>query len=104
MTLLDGVVKCLPTFDLVDIYLRPDNRYLQVTFTIMTMADTENDPTVLGKRVREGEDASNIPGAGDSMQEDDDDDDVGPMPMPASGGTKKKRKGMVRILSWFVWT
>ena len=62
------------------------------------MSDTEQDPSVLGKRARNGEDAKPDQ-VMDTTQdvEDDSDDDIGPMPMPAgagdNGGVKKKRKG-----------
>ncbi|PCH40031.1 peptidyl-prolyl cis-trans isomerase [Wolfiporia cocos MD-104 SS10] len=69
------------------------------------MSDTEGDATVLGKRVRDGDDASedtervkaedvDVPPA--NGEDDDDDEDIGPMPMPAdgsgNGAVKKKRK------------
>lgn len=69
------------------------------------MSDNENESSVLGKRVRNGEDTQN--GGSGSPQpdgnvdqavvaEEDSDDDVGPMPLPSgpeNGGVKKKRKG-----------
>jgi len=68
------------------------------------MAETETDPTVLGKRVRDGEDVPNAPEENTEMEEDDD-DDIGPMPMPAgSGASKKKRKGAAPTRRWLVWT
>ena len=73
------------------------------------MSDSEHDASILGKRAR------NVPNAGISedaemrpppaMQEDDDEsgDDVGPMPMPEGAVdnvvTKKKRKGVLRIIT-----
>ncbi|KAG5636191.1 hypothetical protein H0H81_008897 [Sphagnurus paluster] len=64
------------------------------------MSDSEQDASVLGKRVRPGENDSKGNGEDENsrpvesiQEDDDDDDDVGPMPMPAdAGGAKKKRK------------
>ena len=75
----------------------------------MSDSDSEHDASVLGKRARNGpeadisEDADMRPPS--AMQEDDDesDDDVGPMPMPEgavdNAVTKKKRKGVFRIIT-----
>ncbi|KZW01557.1 peptidyl-prolyl cis-trans isomerase [Exidia glandulosa HHB12029] len=53
------------------------------------MSDSEAQ-TVLGKRERdEGNDPANGNGP---VVDDDDDDDIGPMPMPDTGETRKKRK------------
>jgi peptidylprolyl isomerase domain and WD repeat-containing protein 1 len=72
------------------------------------MSDSEPDASILGKRARNGpnadisEDAEMGPPS--AIQEDDDesDDDVGPMPMPEGVAdntvTKKKRKGVLRII------
>ena len=63
------------------------------------MSDSEQDPSVLGKRARNGEEDAKPDQVMDTTQdaEDDSDDDIGPMPMPAgagdNGGVKKKRKG-----------
>jgi peptidylprolyl isomerase domain and WD repeat-containing protein 1 len=63
------------------------------------MSDSEQDASVLGKRVRNDDEKNDrIPdnASPTNQDDDDDDDDVGPMPMPeaANGGTKKKRKGV----------
>lgn len=74
----------------------------------LTMSDSEQDASVLGKRIREGESVGQENGQSDAEQgppqpadnEDDDDDDVGPMPIPAEavgGSVKKKRKGVCII-------
>lgn len=73
------------------------------------MSDSEHDASILGKRARNGPDGDipedaemRLPSA---TQEDDDesDDDVGPMPMPEGAAdnavTKKKRKGVFRIIT-----
>ena len=62
------------------------------------MSDSEQDTSVLGKRVWNGDDAtqSNDNEAtkpAEHVEEDDDDDEVAPMPMPVDGAVKKKRKG-----------
>lgn len=65
------------------------------------MSDSEQNPSVLGKRsTRNGEEDTKLDQVMDIHPDtgDDSDDDVGPMPMPAgagdNGGLKKKRKGM----------
>ena len=64
------------------------------------MSESEQDPSVLGKRARNGEEDAKPDQVMDTTQdaEGDSDDDIGPMPMPAgagdNGGVKKKRKGM----------
>lgn len=62
---------------------------------VLSMSDSEKDPSVLGKRPRNGDDPVQNK---DQIQEESDDDDVGPMPMPvdaagSNGSLKKKRKG-----------
>lgn len=66
------------------------------------MSDPEQDTSVLGKRLRTGEEET--PGNGKVIEptavieEESDDDDVGPMPMPVDdGAAKKKRKGVSNI-------
>lgn len=64
----------------------------------MSQSPSDQDASVLGKRVHAGSpqkpEDDVTPGP---AEEDDDDDDVGPMPMPAdpssNGGARKKRKG-----------
>lgn len=60
----------------------------------------EEDPQVLGKRVRDTESgiAEPTPVAVDA-DDDDDDDDVGPLPLPAAAA-KKKRKGASPSTLW----
>lgn len=65
---------------------------------------SDSDPSVLGKRARDGVDGNELPNepiidsashTNDAIDEDDE-DDIGPMPMPASGSAvKKKRKGVL---------
>ncbi|THV00820.1 peptidyl-prolyl cis-trans isomerase [Dendrothele bispora CBS 962.96] len=57
------------------------------------MSDSEKDPSILGKRAR-NEDEANGSGSNPPEDMDSDDDDLGPMPMPAGteGTSKKKRK------------
>jgi peptidylprolyl isomerase domain and WD repeat-containing protein 1 len=61
------------------------------------MSDAELDTSVLGKRLRNGNDEPQNNGSEDvgivEPTEEDDDDEVGPMPMPVDGAVKKKRKG-----------
>lgn len=71
---------------------------------------SDQDPSVLGKRVH-AESPQNpedqvAPGA---VEEDDEDEDIGPMPMPAdassNGGVRKKRKGCSSsyiLLTYFI--
>ena len=73
------------------------------------MSDSEHDPSILGKRARNGPGADisediqdtemNPPSATPNTGESD--DDVGPMPMPEgvldNAVTEKKRKGAFRI-------
>ena len=64
----------------------------------MSESASDQDASVLGKRVHDGSpqkpEDDVTPGP---AEEDDDEDDVGPMPMPAdvssNGGARKKRKG-----------
>ena len=68
---------------------------------------SDSDPTVLGKRLRDGVDGkeqgklANEPTTDSASHtndtvDDEDEDDIGPMPLPASGGVvKKKRKGVL---------
>lgn len=64
----------------------------------MSQAVSDQDASVLGKRVHhespQKPEDNVTPGP---VEEDDDEDDIGPMPMPAdapsNGGTRKKRKG-----------
>jgi peptidylprolyl isomerase domain and WD repeat-containing protein 1 len=73
------------------------------------MSDSEHDASILGKRARNGPDAGISEdaemGPPPAIQEDDDEseDDVGPMPMPEGAAenavTKKKRKGVFRIIT-----
>ncbi|KAK7677765.1 hypothetical protein QCA50_019317 [Cerrena zonata] len=61
------------------------------------MSDSEQDPSVLGKRARNGEEDTKPDQVMNPPQDagDDSDDDVGPMPMPAGpgdNGVRKKRK------------
>lgn len=70
----------------------------------MSQLSSDQDASVLGKRVHDGSpqkpDDDVTPGP---AEEDDDDDDIGPMPMPtdpsSNGGTRKKRKGRFTIAS-----
>jgi len=65
----------------------------------MSQPGSDQDASVLGKRVHDGSpqklEGDVTPGP---AEEDDDEDDIGPMPMPAdassSGGVRKKRKGL----------
>lgn len=67
----------------------------------MSESVSDQDASVLGKRVHDGspqkpeDDAAPGP-----VEDDDDEDDIGPMPMPTdaspSGGARKKRKGKCR--------
>ena len=67
----------------------------------MSESTSDQDASVLGKRVHGGspqkpeEDAA----PGPAEEDDEDEDDIGPMPMPAdpssNGGVRKKRKGSV---------
>ena len=62
------------------------------------MSDAEQDTSVLGKRLWNGDDAAQSKGnegtrPAEPVVDDDDDDEVGPMPMPVDGAIKKKRKG-----------
>jgi peptidylprolyl isomerase domain and WD repeat-containing protein 1 len=63
-----------------------------------TFSMSDQDASVLGKRVHDGppEKHEDDPMPGPA-EEDDDDDDIGPMPMPAGApsgdGARKKRKG-----------
>jgi peptidylprolyl isomerase domain and WD repeat-containing protein 1 len=61
------------------------------------MSDAEQDTSVLGKRLWNGEDAAQSNGNEGTRPteavDDDDDEEVGPMPMPVDGVVKKKRKG-----------
>lgn len=66
------------------------------------MSDPEQDTSVLGKRLRTGEEETQGNGKVTEpaavVEEDSDDDDVGPMPMPVDdGAAKKKRKGVPNI-------
>lgn len=64
----------------------------------MSQPVSDQDASVLGKRVHGGSpqkpEDEVTPGP---VEEDDDEDDVGPMPLPAdassNGGARKKRKG-----------
>ena len=64
----------------------------------MSQSVSDQDASVLGKRVHDGSPQKTeddiTPGP---VEDDEDEDDIGPMPMPAdassSGGTRKKRKG-----------
>jgi peptidylprolyl isomerase domain and WD repeat-containing protein 1 len=62
------------------------------------MSGPEQDASVLGKRIRAGEEDTQVAEMVDAVEDDSDDDDVGPMPMPADdGAAKKKRKGVSNI-------
>jgi peptidylprolyl isomerase domain and WD repeat-containing protein 1 len=73
------------------------------------MSDSEHDASILGKRARNGpgadisEDAEMNPPSAIQEVDDESDDDVGPMPMPEGAAdiavTKKKRKGVFRIIT-----
>ncbi|KAG8931090.1 hypothetical protein FRC01_001850 [Tulasnella sp. 417] len=54
------------------------------------MSESPPPTTSLGKRERDGAEDEEVGNGGPSMEESD--DDVGPMPMPAEGAAKKKRK------------
>ncbi|KAG8970277.1 hypothetical protein FRC05_000651 [Tulasnella sp. 425] len=54
------------------------------------MSESPPPTTSLGKRERDGADDEEMGNEGPNMEESD--DDVGPMPMPAEGVVKKKRK------------
>ena len=64
----------------------------------MSQTMSDQDASVLGKRVHDGSpqkpEDDVTPGP---AEDDDEEDDIGPMPMPAdassSGGIRKKRKG-----------
>ena len=70
----------------------------------MSQSLSDQDASILGKRVHDGppekpeDNAVHGP-----AEEDDDDDDIGPMPLPTSapsdGGARKKRKGRSPVLS-----
>jgi hypothetical protein len=68
-----------------------------------TMSNSEHDPIVLGKRVRDGNERPDEVESIPSVNETEDDDDVGPMPMPeaAANGAKKKRKS---VCIWHVYS
>jgi peptidylprolyl isomerase domain and WD repeat-containing protein 1 len=61
------------------------------------MSEEARDETVLGKRMRDGDNVPDDPKEHMPAEDDSDDDDIGPMPLPAgtptNGGAKKKRKG-----------
>ena len=65
----------------------------------MSQLTSDQDASVLGKRVHDGSpqkpEDDVTPGP---AEDDDDEEDIGPMPMPAdassSGGIRKKRKGL----------
>ena len=67
----------------------------------MSQSVSDQDASVLGKRVHDGSpqkpEDDVTPGP---VEDDDDEDDIGPMPIPAdassSAGARKKRKG------WFI--
>ena len=66
------------------------------------MSDDKEDPSVLGKRGRNGEgDTESMPvdEPVPSAHDEESDDDVGPMPVQdtANGAPKKKRKSMYRF-------
>lgn len=66
---------------------------------IPIMSDAEQDASVLGKRLRNGEEDPQSNGnesvnPAEPIDEDDDDEEIGPMPMPADEVVKKKRKGV----------
>ena len=81
----------------------------QLTRTFLSLRDEMSQPTsdqdasVLGKRVHDGSpqkpDDDTTPGP---AEDDDDEDDIGPMPMPAdapsNGGVRKKRKGLFIVV------
>lgn len=77
------------------------------------MFDSEQDTSVLGKRVRnEGQEPQKYQDTetykpiepATTSADDDDDDDVGPMPLPASaGGMQKKRKGLRDFVTRYFW-
>jgi hypothetical protein len=54
------------------------------------MSESENDPTVLGKRERDEQNGTPV-----SDHDDESDEDIGPMPAPPDANVivKKKRKG-----------
>lgn len=56
------------------------------------MSESPPPTTSLGKRERDGAEDEQMGNEGPSMEESD--DDIGPMPMPAEGAAKKKRKGV----------
>jgi hypothetical protein len=73
------------------------------------MSDShEQEASVLGKRIRNAEDpasnGSEDGGLPHSVEENDSDDDFGPMPLPADGALKKKRRGALNITLRSRWT
>ena len=66
----------------------------------MSQSVSDQDASVLGKRVYDGspQKPEDDVTPGPAEEDDDDDDDVGPMPLPAeassNGGARKKRKGL----------
>ena len=67
----------------------------------MSESLSDQDPSVLGKRVHDG--SPQKTGDDPESREEEDDDDVGPMPMPvdasSNGAARKKRKGLFAILT-----
>jgi len=87
--------------------LRSDSYYSCYSFTPVSpryiMSDSEQDASILGKRLRNSDNEAQNNGNDDprppeAMENDDSDDEVGPMPMAADGAVKKKRKGASRII------
>jgi hypothetical protein len=79
----------------------------KLTLPVLTMSDTEQDASVLGKRPRNGgEDLQSNGNGGVNPVEpidEDDDEEIGPMPMPADSVIKKKRKGVSRLALRCCW-
>jgi len=71
----------------------------------MSQSVSDQDASVLGKRVHDGspQKSEDDVTPGPTEEDDDDDDDIGPMPMPADstpdGGSRKKRKGLFVIVT-----
>ena len=89
--LTDGKNQFVVDYNLVVITL-----LLHYTLTATIMSDSEQDVSVLGKRVRNVRDLSGKQEPVHTPEDEEDQDDVGPMPVEdKNGGIKKKRKGML---------
>lgn len=79
----------------------PERESTRSRALMSTSAELNQDASILGKRIRNGGQESDVNMSENAHPatvagDDDSDDDVGPMPMPAeaaNGGAKKKRKG-----------